>query len=311
MKKDQRIFVAGGSGLIGSALCRVLKKQGFTHVLEMSSKELNLLDQAQVLRFFSEMRPEIVFLAAGKVGGVYANNIYRAEFIYENLQIEANVIHSSYLAEVKKLIFFGSSTMYPKNCPQPMKEQDLMTGSLEPSNEALGMAKLAGMKMCQSYNLQYGTDFITIIPSNIYGIRQNYEPLNSMVIPSLIRKFHEAKKSGKSEVVIWGSGRGIRDFLSSDSCAVAAIFLAENYSGNPPVNVGSGVDTTVQELAEAISKVVGFEGDIVYDRSKIDGTLIKLLDLSAISDMGWKNEIGLEPGIEICYSDFLERVAQP
>ncbi|MCI0415661.1 GDP-L-fucose synthase [bacterium] len=310
MKQDQRIFVAGASGLVGSAIYRVLKKQGFTQIIVKSRKELDLLDQPQVSQFFLETRPEIVFLCAGKVGGVYANDTYRAEFIYENLQIEANVIHSSYVAEVKKLIFFGSSTMYPKNCPQPMKEQHLMTGLLEPTNEALGMAKLAGMKMCQSYNLQYGTDFITIIPSNLYGINQNYAPLNSMVIPSLIRKFYEAKKGGKNEVIIWGSGRGIRDFLFSDSCAVAAIFLGQNYSGNAPVNVGSGVDTTVQELAEVIKKIVGFEGTIVYDRSKTDGTLIKLLDLTEISEMGWKNQMALEEGIEICYSDFLTRIGK-
>ena len=305
MNPGDKIFVAGHRGLIGSALCRRLQDNGYTNLITADRRALELADYVQVKRFFETHRPDYVFLAAGKVGGVYANNTYRAEFIHDNLIIQTNLIHQAFLSEVKKLVFFSCSCVYPKMCPQPMREEHLLSGPLEPTNEPFAIAKIAGMKMCESYNRQYGTDFISVIPTNVYGANQNYDRMNSLVIPALIRKFHDAKESNLKEVVLWGTGRPTRDFLFSDDLADAAIFLTQEYSGNDTFNIGTGKDYSILELAEIVRKIVGFNGKIVYDSSKPDGVIMKLQDVSRLTELGWKYKVELEDGMRIAYRDFL------
>tara|TARA_B100001964_G_C14149780_1_gene561463 strand:+ start:246 stop:1172 length:927 start_codon:yes stop_codon:yes gene_type:complete len=304
MKKKDKIYIAGHQGLVGSAIIRQLKKRGFSNIITKKRLEVDLLNQEQVNHFFEEHKPDYVFLAAGKTGGVYANNTYRAEFIYENLVVQTNVIHQSFLSEVRKLVFFGCSSMYPQITPQPMKEEFLFSGHLEPTNEPFAVAKLAGVKMCESYNRQYGTDFISVIPTNIYGINQNYDPMNSLVVPALIRKFHEARHTNAKEVVIWGSGRPSRDFLFADDLADAVSFLMETYSDNDILNVGTGRDYTIGELAEIVKEVVSYEGKIIYDVSKPDGVLVKLQNITRISELGWKHKVELKEGINRVYDEF-------
>ena len=307
MHLNDKIYVAGHKGLIGSAILRRLKAEGFSNVIFREHSELDLMNQQMVQKFFGEEKPDYVFFTAGKVGGVYANNTYRAEFIYENLMMQSNVIHQAYLNETKKLIFFSCSSVYPKMCPQPMKEDYLLTGSLEPTNEPFGIAKIAGMKMCESYNRQYGSDFISVIPTNVYGINQNFTPMDSQVVPAMIRKFHEAKTNNTPEVVIWGTGRPSRDFIFADDLADATIFIAKNYSENEPLNIGTGKDYTIQELASTIQEVVGYGGKIVYDRSQPEGVIMKLQNISKLSKLGWKYTIELRDGVSLTYKDFLEK----
>jgi len=307
MNLTDKIYVAGHEGLIGSAILRKMEAEGFLNVVTLNHSELDLMNQDQVQQFFAKERPDYVFFTAGKVGGVYANNTYRAEFIYENLMMQSNVIHQAYLNETKKLIFFSCSSVYPKMCPQPMKEDYLLTGLLEPTNEPFGIAKIAGMKMCESYNRQYGTDFISVIPTNVYGTNQNYVPLNSQVVPAMIRKFHESKINAVPEVVIWGTGRPSRDFIFADDLADATIFLAKNYSENEPLNIGTGKDYTIQELASTIQEVVGYKGEIVYDTSQPEGVIMKLQNISKLSKLGWRYTMELRDGIRLTYEDFLKK----
>lgn len=309
MERSDKIYVAGHAGMIGTALIRRLREQGYGRVLTRTRAELDLLDQAAVTAFFSAERPDYVFLAAGKTGGIYANTTYRADYLYENLQMQCNVIHQSFIHEVRKLIFFACSSIYPRNCSQPLKEEHLLTGPLEPTNEPFAVAKIAGLKMCESYNRQYGTDFITVLPTNVYGPGQRYEPMNSPVIPSMILKFHAAKSRGDTMVSLWGSGRPARDFLYADDLADATIFVMDNYEGNVLLNVGTGVSRTIAEVAESIRREVGFEGRVEYDASLPDGMSTKIQDVSVINDLGWRYQVGLEEGIRRTYRDFLARVA--
>lgn len=310
MQKSDKIYIVGHRGLVGSAIARRLKAAGYTNIIGRTHSELDLARQSEVEKFFKEERPDFVFLAAGKVGGVYANNTYRADFIYENLEIQNNVIHQSFLNEVKKLVFFSCSCVYPKHCPQPMREEHLLSGSLEPTNEPFAVAKIAGVKMCESYNRQYGMDFISVIPTNAYGPNQTYEPMNSLVVPAMIMKFHEAKTFNHDQVSIWGSGRPSRDFIFVDDLADAAIFLMQNYSGNEPVNIGTGTDYTIRELAEIIREIVGYEGEIVYDQSKPDGVSVKLQDVAKLTRMGWKYNVELRDGIRITYDDYVQNIGR-
>lgn len=307
MNKNSKIFIAGHNGLIGSALVRQLQDQGYTNLLTASRAELDLAHQQQVRSFFEQTKPEYVFLAAGKVGGLYESNIYRAEFIYENLILQCHVIHQAFLSEVKKLILFGCSSIYPKMSHQPIKEESILEGKLDQTNEPFAVAKIAGLKMCEAYNQQYGTDFISVIPTNIYGIKQSYESMNAPVIPALIYKFHKAKASHEQKITVWGTGRPARDFLFADDLADASIFLMNSYSGNEPINIGTGKDHTIRELAEVIKKVVGYKGDIVYDTSKSDGVGTRLQDISKITELGWKYRIELEEGVQKMYDDFLKQ----
>lgn len=297
MLKNSKIYVAGSNGMVGSAIVRSLKRSGFTTVIEKSSKELDLKDQQAVQQFFKNEQPEYVFLAAAKVGGIHANNQYPATFIYDNLMIQNNVIHAAYENHVKKLLFLGSSCIYPKMAPQPLKEEYLLTGALEPTNEAYAIAKIAGLKMCQFYKQQYGCNFISAMPTNLYGENDNFHLQNSHVLPALLRKFIEAKKNNQNEVSIWGSGSPMREFLYVDDLAEACLFLMENYNEKETVNIGTGEDITIKQLAETIQKMVGFEGNLVFDTSKPDGTPRKLLDVSKINTLGWKHKINLEEGI--------------
>jgi GDP-L-fucose synthase len=307
MEKSDKIYVAGHRGLVGSAITRHLSHLGYRNIITRTRTELDLSDQSQVRAFFSSVRPDYVFLAAAKVGGVYANSTYRADFIYENLAIQTHIIHNAFLHETKKLIFFSCSCVYPKTCPQPMTEQALLSGHLEPTNEPFAVAKIAGMKMCESYNQQYGTDFISVIPTNLYGENQRYDPMNSLVIPALIRKFHEAKVSAKGEVALWGSGRPSRDFLFAGDLADAAIFLMNNYSGNDSFNIGTGKDYTIREIADIVIQVVGYEGKVVFDPTKPEGTLTKLQDVSKLTALGWRYKTELRDGIRIAYQAFLKQ----
>ena len=307
MKKSDKIYIAGHQGLVGKALIDALGKKGFLNLITRTREELDLTNQQQVERFFHDNKPDIVYLAAGKVGGVYANDTYRAEFIYENIMIQANIIHQSYLQEVKKLIFFACSSIFPKVTPQPVKEDYLLMGPLESTNEPFAIAKIAGHKMCESYNRQYGTDFISIIPTNLYGVGQRYELMNCLVIPALIRRFHEVKQANKRTITIWGTGRPSRDFLFAGDLADAAIFLTERSNGNNTYNVGTGRDYQISELANIICNVVGFRGKIIYDHTKPDGVLVKLQDVDKIEQLGWKCKVELKEGIRIAYKDFLER----
>ena len=297
MLKNAKIFVAGSNGMVGSAIVRSLKRNGFTSIIEKSSKELDLKDQKAVQQFFKNEQPEYVFLAAAKVGGIHANNIYPATFIYDNLMIQSNVINAAYENQVKKLLFLGSSCIYPKMAPQPLKEDYLLTGSLEPTNEAYAIAKIAGLKMCQFYQQQYGCNFISAMPTNLYGENDNFHLQNSHVLPALLRKFIEAKQHNQSEVSIWGSGAPMREFLYVDDLAEACLFLMENYNEKETVNIGTGEDITIKQLAETIQKIVKFEGNLVFDASKPDGTPRKLLDVSKINNLGWKHKINLEEGL--------------
>jgi GDP-L-fucose synthase len=300
-----KIFIAGHNGLVGSALVRKLKDQGFSNLILRSRSELDLTNQLAVERFFVKEKPEYVFLAAAKVGGIYANSTYSAEFIFSNMQVQMNVINESYRAGVKKLMFLGSSCIYPKYAPQPMREDALLSGSLEPTNEAYAIAKIAGIIMCRSYNKQYGTDFISVMPTNLYGPNDNYHPKNSHVLPAIIRRFHEAKVNKDPKVVIWGTGNPTREFLYSDDLADACIFLMEKHTGNDIVNIGSGIEITIRELAHHVQEAVEFNGKIEFDVTQPDGTPKKLLDCSKLHAMGWRHKIELDEGIKLAYNDFL------
>jgi GDP-L-fucose synthase len=309
MDLGAKIFVAGHRGMVGSAVYRALQKAGYKHLLTRTSKELDLRNQAAVADFFAQEQPDYVFLAAAKVGGIVANNTYRAEFIYDNLCIQNNVIHQSYENGVKKLMFFGSSCIYPKMAPQPLKESYLLSGYLESTNEPYAIAKIAGIKMIEAYRDQYNCNFISVMPTNLYGINDNYHPENSHVIPALIRKFHEAKVQGKSSVVIWGSGTPMREFLFADDLASAALYLMQNYDGKEFVNIGSNSDLSIKDLALLIQKVVGFEGSLDFDTSKPDGTPKKLMDSSFLNQLGWQHSTELAAGIQLAYADFLSHNA--
>jgi GDP-L-fucose synthase len=304
MEQDAKIFVAGHTGLVGGAILRLLQEKGFPNLICRTSRELDLRQQQAVADFFVHEKPDYVFLAAAKVGGIWANSTYPAEFIYDNLMIQTNVIHQAYLAGVRKLLFLGSSCIYPKHCPQPMKEEYLLDGQLEPTNEPYAVAKIAGLKMCQSYNRQYGTNFICAMPTNLYGPGDNFDPLNSHVIPGLMHKFHQAKVEGSPEVVLWGTGSPRREFLYVDDLADACLFLMENYENNQIINVGRGEDLTIGELAELISTVIGFTGTVSYDTGYPDGTPQKLLDVSRLTDMGWRPITALKEGLEKTYHWF-------
>ena len=303
MQKNSKIYVAGHRGLVGSAILRALEKQGFTNLITRTSSEVDLRDYNQTADFFAKEKPEYVFLAAAKVGGIQANNTYRAEFLYDNMMIQNNVIHQAHTNDVKKLLFLGSSCIYPKMAPQPLKEDSLLTGTLEPTNEPYAIAKIAGIKMCDAYRSQYNANFISAMPTNMYGPNDNYDLNNSHVLPALLRKFHEAKEQNHPEVVVWGTGTPLREFLHSDDLAEACIFLMENYNDFGHVNVGIGEDISIKDLALLIKKIVGYEGNLVLDTSKPDGTPRKLMDVSKINDMGWNAKIGLEEGITKVYQE--------
>ena len=293
--------------MVGSAIYRKLIKEGYSSVITRTSAELDLRDQQAVADFFTTEKPDYVFLAAAKVGGIVANNTYRADFLYENLAIQNNVIHHSYLNGVKKLMFLGSSCIYPKLSPQPLKEEYLLTGLLEETNEPYAIAKIAGIKMCDAYRDQYGCNYISVMPTNLYGYNDNYHPQNSHVLPALIRKFHEAKVNGTPEVVVWGSGSPMREFLFADDLADACYFLMETYNENHLINIGTGVDLTIKDLALLIKKVIGFEGELTFDSTKPDGTPRKLMDVSKLHELGWNHKIELEEGIKLAYEDFLTK----
>jgi|SRR2546428_4902155 len=307
MNKDAKIFVAGHRGMVGSAIKRKLEKEGYTNIIVRTSKELDLRNQQQVADFFASEKPEYVFLAAAKVGGIVANNTYRADFIYENIAIQNNVIHQSYVNEVKKLMFLGSSCIYPKLAPQPLKEEYLLTGLLEPTNEPYAIAKIAGIKMCEAYRAQYGCNFISVMPTNLYGPNDNYDLEKSHVLPALIRKFHDAKVNRKPTVEIWGTGSPMREFLYADDLAEACFFLMEHYNEAELINVGTGEDLSIKDLALTVKEAVGFNGELVFDTSKPDGTPRKLMDVSKLHSYGWKHKIELHEGIKLAYKDFLNR----
>lgn len=306
MQKESKIYVAGHRGMVGSAIVRKLKAEGYENIITRSSKELDLRNQLAVSNFFAEEKPEYVFLAAAKVGGIVANNTYRAEFLYDNLQLQNNVIHYSYVNGVKKLMFLGSSCIYPKLAPQPLKEDYLLTGVLESTNEPYAIAKIAGIKMCESYRAQYGCNFISVMPTNLYGYNDNYHPQNSHVLPALIRKFHEAKIENKTEVEIWGTGSPLREFLFSDDLADACFFLMQNYDETQFINIGVGHDISIKDLALLIKRIVGYEGELKFDTTKPDGTPRKLMDVTKLHSLGWKHKIELAEGIELAYEDFLK-----
>lgn len=301
---NARIYVAGHRGLVGSAIWRELQRRGYSNLIGRTHSELDLTDDAKVREFFDGERPEYVFVAAAKVGGIHANNSFPASFLLDNLQIQNHVIHNSYRAGVKKLLFLGSSCIYPKLAPQPMKEEYLLTGPLEPTNQWYAIAKIAGLKLCQAYRRQYGCQFISAMPTNLYGPNDNYDLETSHVLPALIRKFHEAKVAEKKAVVCWGSGTPLREFLYSDDLARAALFLMENYDEDELINVGSGREIAIRDLAHLVKRIVGFDGEIVWDTSKPDGTPRKLLDSSRIFAMGWTPQIDFENGIRLAYDDF-------
>ncbi|MCJ8166125.1 GDP-L-fucose synthase [Pontibacter sp. E15-1] len=307
MQKDSKIYVAGHRGMVGSAIVRALEAEGYTNIIVRRSAELDLRDQAAVKVFFSEEKPGFVFLAAAKVGGIVANNTYRADFLYDNLMIEANIIHAAYETGAKKLLFLGSSCIYPKLAPQPLKEEYLLTGELEPTNEPYAIAKIAGIKLCEAYRDQYGCDFISAMPTNLYGYNDNYHPQNSHVLPALIRRFHEAKESGAEAVTIWGTGSPLREFLFADDLAQACLFLMETYSGRELVNVGTGEDLSIKELAELVKETVGYTGELRLDTTKPDGTPRKLMDVTKLHNLGWHHTTELKEGIALTYADFLSQ----
>ncbi len=309
MEKKAKIYIAGHRGMVGSAIHRKLQKEGFTNIITRVSSELDLRNQNEVAQFFEQEKPDYVFLAAAKVGGIIANNTYRADFLYENLQIQNNVIHSSYLNGVKKLMFLGSSCIYPKLATQPLKEEYLLTGLLEPTNEPYAIAKIAGIKMCDAYRAQYGCNYISVMPTNLYGYNDNYHPQNSHVLPALIRRFHEAKVDNKPDVTIWGTGSPKREFLFADDLAEACYYLMQNYDEEGLVNIGTGEDISIKDLAILIKDIIGYEGEINFDTSKPDGTPRKLMDVSKLHSKGWKHTIELEDGIKLAYQDFLSHQA--
>lgn len=301
MQQQDKIYVAGHRGMVGSAIVRRLQQAGYENIVTRTSKELDLKNQQLVEQFFNEEKPAYVFLAAAKVGGIMANNTYRADFIYENLAIQNNVIHYAYKSGVKKLMFLGSSCIYPKLAPQPLKEDYLLTGLLEPTNEPYAIAKIAGIKMCDAYRAQYGCNFVSVMPTNLYGPNDNYDLNKSHVLPALIRKFHEAKKNNAAEVVIWGTGTPLREFLHADDMADACVYLMEHYNEEGLVNIGVGSDISIKDLALLIRDIVGFEGNIVFDSTKPDGTFRKLMDVSKLNSFGWKASIELKEGITAVY----------
>jgi GDP-L-fucose synthase len=292
--------------MVGSAIVRKLTSLGYTNLLTRTSTELDLRNQQQVADFFDVEKPDFIFLAAAKVGGIVANNTYRADFLYENLAIQNNIIHGSYLNKVKKLMFLGSSCIYPKLAPQPLKESYLLSGYLEPTNEPYAIAKIAGIKMCEAYRAQYGCNFISVMPTNLYGTNDNYDLVNSHVLPAMIRKFHEAKEKSASEMTLWGTGSPMREFLHADDLAEACLFLMENYNESELVNIGTGEDVTIKNLAALVKQIVGFKGEIIWDTSKPDGTPRKLMDVSKLHGLGWHHKIALEDGIKLAYQDFLK-----
>lgn len=306
MNKESKIFVAGHRGLVGSAIVRALKTNGYTNLILKTRGELDLVDQHAVSSFFEKEKPEYVFFAAAKVGGIMANKTYPADFIYENLVIQNNIIHSSYQSKVKKLLFLGSSCIYPKLCPQPIKEEYFLTSELEPTNRAYAIAKIAGIVMCQSYNEQYSTNFISLMPTNLYGPNDNFDLENSHVLPAMIRKFHDAKMQGAPQVTLWGTGSAQREFLHVDDLARATLFLMGTYHDSAIINVGTGEDIPIKELAEKIRTVIGYHGEIVWDTTKPDGTPRKLLDVTKLRTLGWKHHIPLDEGIASTYQWFLE-----
>lgn len=308
MEKEAKIYIAGHRGMVGSAIFRKLENEGFTNIVVKTSKELDLRNQEAVHQFFDTEKPDYVFLAAAKVGGIVANNTYRADFLYENLQIQNNVIHASYLNQVKKLMFLGSSCIYPKLATQPLKEEYLLTGELEPTNEPYAIAKIAGIKMCDAYRDQYGCNYISVMPTNLYGYNDNYHPQNSHVLPALIRRFHEAKVQKLAKVTIWGTGLPMREFLFADDLAEACYFLMENYNEQGLVNIGTGEDITIKDLAFLVKEIVGFQGEINFDTSKPDGTPRKLMDVSKLAGFGWQYKTSLKDGIALAYQDFKEQV---
>lgn len=307
MEKNAKIYIAGHRGMVGSAILRKLEKEGFSNLVTRTSTELDLRNQQAVSDFFESEKPDYVFLAAAKVGGIVANNTFRADFLYENLSIQNNVIHSAYQTGVKKLMFLGSSCIYPKLAPQPLREDALLTGPLEPTNEPYAIAKIAGIKMCDAYRDQYGCSFISVMPTNMYGYNDNYHPTNSHVLPGLIRRFHEAKVNNIDKVTVWGTGSPMREFLFADDLAEACFFLMQTYDEPHLINIGSGIEISIKDLAELIKKVVGFTGTIEFDSTKPDGTPRKLMDVSKLHSLGWKHTIQLDEGIELAYQDFLSR----
>jgi len=307
MDKQAKIYIAGHKGMVGSAIHRKLVKEGFTNFITRNSSELDLRNQQQVADFFAAEKPDYVFLAAAKVGGIIANNTYRAEFLYDNLQIQNNVIHNAYLNGVKKLMFLGSSCIYPKLAPQPLKEEYLLTGTLEETNEPYAIAKIAGIKMCDAYRAQYGCNYISCMPTNLYGYNDNYHPQNSHVLPAMIRRFHEAKENNAPNVTIWGTGSPKREFLFADDLAEACYYLMQNYNEPGLVNIGTGEDLSIKELAELVKQIVGFAGEIKFDTSKPDGTPRKLMDVTKLTNAGWKYHTTLAEGIALAYQDFLSK----
>jgi len=306
MEKDSKIYIAGHRGMVGSAIARGLARKGFENIVTRTSSQLDLRSQQAVADFFADEKPDYVFLAAAKVGGILANNTYRGEFLYDNLMMEANVVHSAHLNGVKKLMFLGSSCIYPKMAPQPLREDYLLTGLLEETNEPYAIAKIAGIKLCEAYHDQYGSNFISVMPTNLYGYGDNYDLNNSHVLPALIRKFHEAKEENKPYVQAWGTGSPMREFLFADDLAEACLFLMETYNGRELVNIGTGQDLSIRELTELVAQTTGYEGEIQWDTTKPDGTPRKLMDVSKLHNLGWKHTIELPEGIALAYEDFLK-----
>lgn len=308
MDRKAKVFIAGHRGMVGSAIARRLACAGYTNLCTRTHSELDLADQAAVSRFLEQEKPDYIFLAAAKVGGIHANNAYRAEFIYQNLMIEANIVQAAWQAGVQRLLFLGSSCIYPRDCPQPIKEEYLLTGPLEPTNEPYAIAKIAGIKLCESYNRQYGTQYVSVMPTNLYGPNDNYDLNNSHVLPALIRKAHDAKTRGNPDYVVWGSGNPMREFLYVDDMADACVFLMEHGINEGLFNVGTGQDVTIRELAETVMSVVGFRGEIVFDASKPDGTPRKLLNVDRMRELGWQARTSLREGIAKAYADFLTMI---
>jgi GDP-L-fucose synthase len=304
MNRDVKIYVAGHRGMVGSAIVRRLKAGGYTNIITRSHAELDLVNQAAVAEFMKAERPDYIFMAAARVGGIHANNVYRAEFLYQNLMIETNVVHAAWQAGVERMLFLGSSCIYPRDCPQPIREEYLLTGPLEQTNEPYAIAKIAGVKLCESYNRQYGTRYVSAMPTNLYGPNDNYDLNSSHVMPALIRKVHEAKVRGDQQLVVWGSGRPMREFLYVDDMADACVFLMERDVSEGLINIGTGEDITIRELAETVMMVVGFKGEIVYDQTKPDGTPRKLMSVDRLSAIGWKATTSLSDGIALTYADF-------
>ncbi len=305
IQKDAKILVAGHKGMVGSAIVRNLEAKGYTNILTRTRQELDLLDQKAVLEYLKQEQPAYIFIAAAKVGGIQSNNIYRADFLYQNLMIEANIIHGAHEANVQRLCFLGSSCIYPRDCPQPIKEEYLLTGPLEQTNEPYAIAKIAGIKLCESYNRQYERQYISVMPTNLYGPNDNYDLNNSHVLPALIRKAREAKEKNEPTLTVWGTGTPRREFLYVDDLAEACVFLMETGYDGPLLNVGTGEDVTIRELAEIVKEIVGFKGELVFDTSKPDGTPRKLLDVSKLKSLGWQPKVSLSLGVELAYKDFL------